>query len=400
MGAKVAMIGLDGNQNSVDERDIPAVSSIYMRIIVNILIFFVFITAVSFAETAVGTYNSREAAFRLVEIVSGLSHPWAVAFLPGGDLLVTERTGKLKRISGGDISTISGMPRVAAIRQGGLLDVALHPFFEENRLVYFSYSAGNATGYGTHIGRGRLVDDELHDFEIIFKMSALTRTTHHFGSRLAFAKDGTLIFSIGDRGDRARAQNLGDHAGKVLRINDDGSIPADNPFVGIIGALPEVYTYGHRNVQGLAIDPASGAVWAHEHGPKGGDEVNIIRGGANYGWPEITYGREYSGGYIAPVEKPGLEQPIIHWTPSIAPSGLALYTSDRIPGWKGNLFAGALAGQHLRRLVVDGLDIVEQDVLLKKDVGRIRDVRQGPDGDLWILIDAPRGSIYRIEAAD
>jgi glucose/arabinose dehydrogenase len=222
----------------------------------------------------------------------------------------------------------------------------------------------------------------------------------HFGSRLAFLPDGTLLFTIGDRGARDRAQDLGDHAGSTLRINDDGSIPADNPFVGRAGALPEIYTYGNRNAQGMAVQPGTGLVWQHEHGPRGGDEVNIIEAGKNYGWPLITYGEEYFGGKIGDTAKRGLEQPLLYWTPSIAPSGMAYYTASAFPNWKGDLFVGALAGRHLRRLEVEGRRVVRQEVLLLDTLGRIRDVRQGPDGYLYLLTDERDGALYRLEPAE
>ena len=352
------------------------------------------------AEAATGIYNSKEVRFRIVEVADNLSSPWGMAFLPDGGILVTERTGGLKRIDGGSIRTISGAPRVVSIRQGGLLDIALHPDFESNSFVYLTYSASYRLGFGTRVARARLTADALVDVQVIFEMESASRTTHHFGSRIAFAGDGTLFLTIGDRGDRDRAQDLSDHAGKILRINDDGTIPRDNPFVDNPDAKPEIYSYGHRNPQGLVIDKESGTVWAHEHGPQGGDEVNLIRPGVNYGWPIITYGKEYSGGEIAPSELPGYEQPIIHWTPSIAPSGLALYSGVGFPEWRGNLFAGALAGQHLRRMVVENGRIADQEVLLQNSVGRIRDVRQAPDGNIWILTDEPRGSLIRLEPAD
>jgi len=236
---------------------------------------------------------------------------------------------------------------------------------------------------------------------VIFEMAKKTSTTMHFGSRLAFARDGTLFVSTGERGDRNRAQDLGDSAGKVLRIRPDGSIPGDNPFAGRPGALGEVFSYGHRNVQGLAVNPGTGEVWAHEHGPQGGDEINILRPGANYGWPLVTYGREYSGGPIGEgTGKPGIQEPVLHWTPSIAPSGMAFYTGDRFPRWKGNIFVGALAGTHLRRVVPGAGGPVEQEVLLSGTIGRIRDVRQGPDGNLYLLTDENPGALYRLEPAD
>ena len=383
--------------------------SLYLRPLRAVLFAFLLSGAALSGESVTGTCDSEKARFRLISVADGLERPWGMAFLPeglrgsdldiSGGILITERTGGLKLILGEQIIDIEGIPRVASVGQGGLLDIALHPEFERNKYIYFSYSASYGFGYGTRLGRGRLVGEKIEDFEVLFSMERPTRVTRHFGSRLAFGGDGTLYFSIGDRGDRTRAPDLGQHAGKILRINDDGSTPADNPFLDVSGALPEIFSFGHRNAQGLIYDEMNATIWAHEHGPQGGDEVNIVRGGVNYGWPEITYGREYSGAYIAPTSKPGLEQPIIYWVPSIAPSGLAMYRSDAFPEWNGNLFAGALAGQELRRMVVEGNEIVHQETLLKNQVGRIRDVREGPDGNLWILIDDARGKLIRIEPA-
>ena len=222
-------------------------------------------------------------------------------------------------------------------------------------------------------------------------------TTRHFGSRMVFAGDGTLFITIGDRGEMERAQDLGDHAGKVIRIYDDGSIPADNPFVNTRGALPEIYSYGHRNAQGMAVHPVTGELWLHEHGPRGGDEVNIVKPGANYGWPVVTYGIDYSGAVISrETSRPGIEEPELYWVPSIAPSGMTFLTGTKFPGWEGDLFVGALVGQHLRRVDMEAGEVNGQEMLLERTVGRIRDVREGPDGDIWILTDAARGGLYRI----
>ena len=357
-------------------------------------------TVSTFAERAIQTVESNKHDFVVVEVATGLSRPWSLAFLPNGDLLVTERTGKLKRISEESSVTIGGVPDVVSRGQGGLLDVVLDPAFESNRLIYLSYSDSYNRGYGTRIGRGRLIGDALVDFQVIFTMNNPTRATHHFGSRLAFGPDETLFFSIGDRGERDRAQDLSDDAGKIHRINPDGSLPSDNPYIGQRNANDTVYSYGHRNVQGMVFDSNTGILWTHEHGPKGGDEVNIVQPSVNYGWPIITYGREYSGGYIAPSEKPGLEQPIIHWTPSIAPSGLAVYYGTEFPEWQGNLFAGALVGQQLRRMTVVDDSIVDQEILLENSIGRIRDVRVGLKGKLWLVTDAAAGRILKLERAE
>jgi glucose/arabinose dehydrogenase len=341
---------------------------------------------------------SEEETFRVVSLAEGLQNPWGVVFLPDGRLLISERPGRLNLLEDGGVLPVSGLPQIDAGGQGGLLDVVLHPEYRENGWIYLAYSAGRGRSRGTRISRARLQGRQLVDVEELFAMENGSSAGVHFGSRMVFLPDRTLLFTIGDRGQRDRAQSLREHAGKTLRINDDGSIPADNPFVGRQNALPEIYTYGNRNAQGMAIQPESGLVWQHEHGPRGGDEVNIIEAGRNYGWPVITYGREYSGAEVSPLtEAPGMEQPVIYWVPSIAPSGMSFYSGEAFAGWRGNVFVGALAGQHLRRLVVEGREVVHQEVLLQGQLGRIRDVRQGPDGFLYLLTDARNGALLRLE---
>jgi len=346
-----------------------------------------------------GRFSSAEADFRLVRVVEGLREPWSFAFLPGGDALVTERTGGLWRVTGDSVEAVSGAPNVAAVGQGGLLDLALHPDFASNRLVYMSYSDRYDFGVGTAVARGRLDGRRLTDVEVIFRMNRSSAGGRHFGSRIVFGRDGLLYITTGDRGDRDRAQDASDHAGSVLRIRPEGSIPSDNPFAGGGDGTAEIYSYGHRNAQGMAVHPQTGEIWLHEHGPQGGDEINVVERGANYGWPVISYGANYGTG--TPIgegtSKPGMEQPILHWTPSIAPSGLAFYSGDRFPGWQGDAFVGALAGRHLRRVELDGRKVVEQEVLLDGVVGRIRDVREGPDGLLYLITDERDGGLYRIE---
>ncbi len=339
-------------------------------------------------------------AYRTVTVATGLENPWGMAFLPDGRMLVTERPGRLRIVSPeGKISPpVSGLPKIAAVGQGGLLDVALHPDFKTNKLVYFSYSEPGAGGQGTAAARGRLEGNALKDVRVIFRQKPKLSSVVHFGSRLVFAPDGTLYISMGDRGRMERAQDTRNHQGTIARVNDDGSIPKDNPFVGRADALPEIYTYGNRNVQGMALNPWTGIVWAQEHGPKGGDEVNILKPGANYGWPAITYGIDYDGSAISNLtQKEGMEQPLLHWTPSIAPSGMAFYDGDKFPHWKGDLFVGALKDRHLRRVDLDGGKVVRQEILLKELNERIRDVRAGPDGYLWVLTDARDGKLIRIE---
>ena len=342
---------------------------------------------------------SDQATFRVVRVASGLTNPWSIAFLPDGDALVSERPGALLRLNvdTGTVRNLDGVPRVAAVGQGGLLDVELHPAFADNRVVYLSYADGRSGRYATSIARGRLTESGLEEVDVLFTMNQPSGGGRHFGSRLAFGADGMLYATFGDRGERHRAQDPADHAGTVIRLRDDGSVPDDNPFAD--GGAPEVYSFGHRNAQGLAVHPATGRLWLHEHGPQGGDEINVVDAGANYGWPVITYGREYRSGARIGVgtAAPSMAQPVLHWTPSIAPSGMTFYDGDRFPGWRGDLFAGALAGQHLRRVQLYGERAVAEEVLLHRRVGRVRDVKQGPDGMLWLLEDARNGSIYRLE---
>ncbi|MFQ3584912.1 MAG: PQQ-dependent sugar dehydrogenase [Cyanobacteriota bacterium] len=347
-----------------------------------------------------------EQPFRVTALANGLEHPWGMAFLPDGSILVTERPGRLRLVTsnGLDPQPIAGVPEVVARGQGGLLDVVLHPEYDENGWIYLAYSAAETPGSaaaGTRVARARLGPEGLYDLEVIFDMARKTPAGQHFGARLAFDEDGLLYIATGDRGEPDRAQDLGDHAGKVLRLTDSGGIPADNPFVNQAGALPEVYTYGNRNIQGLTRHPETGAIWFHEHGPRGGDEINILAPGVNYGWPLISHGREYTGDPVGEgrSEAPGLASPLLHWTPSIAPSGMTFYTGEAFPEWQGNLFVGALAGQHLARLQLEGDQIVAEERLLEGAVGRIRDVRQGPDGLLYLLTDAPNGSLLRLEPA-
>ena len=350
-------------------------------------------------------HESEEHAFRVVTVADGLDHPWGLAFLPDGRMLVSERPGRLRTVTAGrlDPEPIAGVPRVRASGQGGLLDVALHPDFRENGWVYVSYAAGKRRSSGTEVARGRLRGGRLEDVEVLFRALPKSGGGRHFGSRLRFAPDGHLFISLGDRGNRHRAQDLADHAGSIIRLRDDGSVPPDNPFVGVEGARPEVYTLGNRNVQGLTFHPGSGALFAHEHGPRGGDELNVVQAGANYGWPVISYGREYQTG--TPVgegtRREGMVQPVHQWTPSIAPSGLTVYDGDRFPGWRGNLFVGALKFRLLARLVLDGKRVVHEEHLLEHRYGRIRDVRTGPDGLIYLLTDAPApsGALLRLEPA-
>jgi glucose/arabinose dehydrogenase len=345
-----------------------------------------------------------------VTLAHGLQRPWGLAFLPGfereGRMLVTERPGRLRIVAakGRLGAPIDGVPKVDARGQGGLLDVALDPKFADNALVYLSYSEpgeGDERGRnGTAVARGRLEGERLADVQVVFRQRPKIASTNHFGSRLVFARDGRLFVTLGERfSERHAAQDLGNHLGKVVRIEADGRVPADNPFVKTPGAAPEIWSLGHRNVQGATLHPANGQLWTCEHGPQGGDEVNVDEAGKNYGWPVITYGREYvSGAKIGEgTEKPGMEQPVTDWVPSIGPSGMAFLTSTRYAGWQGNLFVGALRGQALVRLALDDRKVLKEERLLTTFFERIRDVRQGPDGWLYLLTDNEDGRVVRVE---
>lgn len=356
------------------------------------------------AAQAQENFRSRAGIeFRIVEVASGLANPWSLAFLPDGDMLVTERPGRLRLIrSGGRLERqpIAGTPKVAARGQGGLLDVAVHPRFAENGLIYLSYSRDGDGGAGTEVMRAKLNGEKLENAEVVFAVAPKTAGGNHFGSRLLFAPDGNLLITLGDRYSyRDQAQNLSNHLGKIVRIRDDGAIPDDNPFKDQANARPEIFSYGHRNSQGIALRPGTSEIWANEHGPRGGDELNLLKRGANYGWPRITYGINYDGSVVSEKkEAPGMEQPAVFWAPSIAPSGMAFYDGDKFPAWKGDLFVGALALVHLRRIRLEGQKVVEQEVLLDGLHERIRDVRSGPDGFLYLVTDDPRnGRVLRLE---
>lgn len=349
------------------------------------------------------TAQTEAGPVRVVTVAKGLAHPWGLAFLPDGRMIVTERGGAVRLVAkdGKLAPPLSGTPRVWASGQGGMLDVALHPDFARNRRVYLSYAEPGAGGGGTAVGWGVLDGNALTGFKVIWRMVPKASSGRHFGSRLVFARDGTLFITIGERGERERAQDPSVNRGQVIRINpDDGSIPKDNPFVGKSGYRPEIWSYGHRNPQSAALNPATGKLWTVEHGARGGDEINIPEAGKNYGWPVISYGRHYFGGKIGEgTRKAGMEQPIYYWDPSIAPSGMAFYTGDKFPAWRGNLFVGALRGQLLARLELRGDKVVREERLLRGLRERIRDVRQGPDGYLYLLTDDDPGRILRIEPA-
>ncbi len=362
------------------------------------------LTGVSPALGTEWVENTEKAPVRVKVLVRGLENPWALAFLPDGRLLVTERPGRLRLINNNKLDPlpIDGLPAITSFGQGGLLDVALSPGFVNNRLVYFSYVAAGSGGVGTEIARGRLENHRLENVQVIFRMNQKSRGGRHFGSRLVFDHKGQLYITLGDRGDRSRAQHLDDHAGSIVRIEEDGSIPADNPFRQHKSARPEIFSFGNRNVQGAALHPQTGELWAHEHGPQGGDELNIIRAGRNYGWPVITYGVNYGiGTKIGEgTHKEGMEQPLYYWVPSIATSGMTFYTGERFPQWQNNLFIGSLQYDLLVRLELEGEKVVHEERMLEDKLGRIRDVRVGPDGLIYVLTDEDNGVLARIEPLD
>ncbi len=345
--------------------------------------------------------------WRAEVVVGGLSHPWSIAWLPDGSALVTERSGRLRVIRDGrlDPTPVAGVPPVYVGGQGGLLDVSLHPRFADNRLVYLTLSIGTGDANRTALARGRFDGSALRDTEVIFQNADPKSGAQHFGSRIVWLPDGSLLMSIGDGGNpptrfggeniRNQAQNPATHFGKVLRLRDDGTPHPANPFADQPGARPEIWTIGHRNIQGMTRDPVSGRVWANEHGSRGGDELNVIEGGGNYGWPVVTYSSEYWGPRISSESsRPGIVEPQLVWTPSKAPSGLTLYTGGVYPQWKGDLFSGALKFGQVRRIRLDGARVVGEE---KLTIGRrVRDVRQGPDGHLYILTDEDDGALLRI----
>ncbi|MBD8527143.1 PQQ-dependent sugar dehydrogenase [Pseudomarimonas arenosa] len=347
--------------------------------------------------------SSQIGKLKLQTLTTALSHPWGMAFLPDGSVLISERAGRLRHYTaeGGLSAPLQGVPAVKAEGQGGLLDVALSPQFESDRLVYLSYAEpGDDDSSGTAVIRAKLDGQALTDAQVIFRQSPKIVSGHHYGSRLIFDRDGFLFISLGDRGQRPMAQELNNHMGTLIRLNADGSVPADNPFVGRDDALPEIWSYGHRNQQGGALNPWTGAVWTHEHGPRGGDEVNVPQAGKNYGWPIITHGINYSGLPIPEAEgkaKPGLESPHYVWEVSPAVSGMAFYAHDKVPAWQHSLFVGAMAQRALIRLSLEGDTVVAEERLLEKQGWRIRDVEVGPDGALYLLTDEEQGRLLKLE---
>jgi len=366
------------------------------------------IATVALMPTAVSaqTFPSEAGKLTVETIARGLDHPWALAFLPDGRMLVTERPGRLRIVArDGSISPpVSGVPQVRASGQGGLHDVVLDRDFASNRTIYLCYAEPAEGGGRTAMARARFSDGaaaRLDDVKVIFRQEGPLSSGNHYGCRIVQGRDGNLWLTMGDHFTyRDQAQNLANHLGKIVRVTPDGAVPRDNPFVGRNDAKPEIWSYGHRNSQGSALHPQTGKLWEHEHGPRGGDEVNIPLAGKNYGWPVIGYGVDYSGAKIhEATAKAGMEQPIKYWVPSIAPSGMAFYTGDLFPRWKGNLFVGALAGQLLVRLELAGEKVTKEERLLGSLNARIRDVRQGPDGAIWLATDSSDGRIIRVTPA-
>jgi len=371
-----------------------------------------FLSVPTTAQCQTPVYRSALHDFQLVTVVDGLVHPWSMAFLPDGDMLITERPGRVRIVRNGTLlfDPVPGVPEVLSQGQGGLLDVMPHPDFASNHLLYLSYSKpiGDGSSATTAVVRGTFENDLLSNVEEIFE--AASRGRGHYGSRLAFDGEGHLFISVGDRqapstGDLEihPAQDRSNNHGTINRINDDGSVPEDNPFIGEANIRPEIWSYGHRNPQGLIIHPETGDLWATEHGPQGGDELNLIRPGVNYGWPVVGYGVNYGSGSVIHegTHRDGIQPPIHFWVPSIATAGIMVYTGDRFPAWRGNIFVGGMAGQQLARLTMDG-QVVEVEETLLNGLGRIRDVRQGRDGYIYVAVDDRGGAptaVYRMEPA-
>jgi glucose/arabinose dehydrogenase len=354
------------------------------------------------AQGQASLVQTEKHAFRVVTLLTGLEHPWSMAFLPDGRMLVTERAGRLRLVTRDfrlDPKPVEGLPEIVGRGQGGLFDVVLHPDYLKNGWIYWAYNAPGSGGWGTALARGKLQGRRMTQVQVLFSMMPKTRSGQHFGGRIVFDRSGMVYLTLGDRGDMDRAQLLNDHAGSVIRLHDDGRVPADNPFVRRAGAKPEKWTLGNRNMQGAALHPITGELWTHEHGPQGGDEVNVMRAGRNYGWPVITHGVNYGiGTKIGEGHaKPGMEQPLHLWIPSIAPSGMAFVNSARFPHWQGDLLVGALRGQMLVRLVLDGVKVRREERMLEGRIGRIRDVRNGPDGFIYLLTDDKEGVLLRLE---
>lgn len=340
--------------------------------------------------------------YRIETLAAGLNFPWSLAFLPDGSILVVERNGGLRMIANGELldAPVAGVPQAYVAGQGGLFDVLPDPGFADNRLLYLSLAHGDADANATRVVRGRLENMSLTDAEVVFTAAPWKSTPHHYGGRMVFLPDGTLLLTIGDGFNyREQAQRLDSHLGKVVRITAAGDVPPDNPLVGVADAKPEIWTWGHRNPQGIVVLPDG--VYLHEHGPRGGDELNRLEPGLNYGWPVIGYGVDYSGARISPyTEYPGMEQPLVYWVPSIAPAGMTFYDGELFPDWRGDLFIAALVEKSVRRIDLEGGAVVGQQILFDEAGVRIRDVRAAPDGSLYLLTDSAAGSILRVTPAE
>jgi len=346
------------------------------------------------------TFKSAKAGYRLVTLARDLEQPWSIAFLPDGRQLITERPGRLRVFANGRLerTPLAGVPQVYARGQAGLLDICLHPSFAQNRLIYLSYISDGPGGPVTAAARAELGEGGLRGLTPFFEALPRRPGNLNLGSRLLFDRAGYLYITCGDRFQMQQAQDLGDLAGKIVRLKDDGSVPPDNPFVGRTGVRPEIFSWGHRNPQGLTLHPETGRIWEVEHGPRGGDELNILKAGANYGWPRVTYGVNYDGSKITDNRSlPGMEDAIRTWVPSISPCGLSFYTGDKFPAWKGSLFTGALSAYALFRIELDGERYRSEERLLESRLPYIRDVRQGPDGLIYLVTHSDDGGLYRLE---
>jgi aldose sugar dehydrogenase len=338
-----------------------------------------------------GYFTTEEVDFRVDTLATGLQNPWGMAFLPDGRILIVERPGRLRIFENGRLldQPVQGIPPVWSHGQGGLLEVTLHPDYEENGWIYLGYARLGQNGGNTAVSRGRLDGNQWIDEELLFHGQPHTGAGHHFGTRIVFDDNNYLFTTIGDRGVMDNSQDLTNHNGTVLRLHDDGRVPEDNPFVNEPGAMPEIWSYGHRNIQGMAFHPITRELWTHEHGPQGGDEINLIMPGENYGWPRVTHGINYDGTQITPdTTLPGMVDPVLHWTPSIAPCGLAFVTSQEFSAWENNMLVGALANQHIHRVVFEGNNVVHTERMLQ-GFARFRDIRQGPDGYIYVLTEGP-----------
>jgi glucose/arabinose dehydrogenase len=362
-------------------------------------------TTASDEEVVLERVESEEETFRVVQVMNDIEHGWAVDWLPDGRTLITERPGQILLVEEGQATALDNVPAVWAENQGGMLDVRVAPDYEESGWIYFTYSKRENGEGGTVLSRAKLDGTSLTDVEEVYRQTPFLETNYHFGSRIAFLNDGTLAVSMGERGQRReRTVDIPTpttSVGTTVRLNMDGSVPEDNPFVGSDEGRDEVYSYGHRNQQGMAIHPETGAIWQHEHGPHGGDELNLVEAGANYGWPDVSYGDTYSDQTpIGGTEAEGVTNPVEYWDPSPALSGMTFYTGDKFPNWQNHLFMGALARQKVMRLTLDGQTVSHQEELLTGELGRIRDVATGPDGYLYLLTDAPEGGLYRLEPVE